>query len=159
MEGESSMIDRFERFSFAISEIYRHWHKIASDELEKYHIKGPYVTYFTTLYRYPEGIPSASLSKLCGRDKSDVSRAISRLKKQGLVEKQGRGGNFYRAKLRLTEDGRKIAEAINERARVAVAMGGKGLTEDERGILYRALEVIAANLQAASREGLPENGV
>ncbi|MBQ6803688.1 MAG: hypothetical protein IJP04_03430 [Clostridia bacterium] len=151
------MIDRFERFSFAISEISRQWHKIAADELEKYHLKGPYATYFTTLYRFPEGIPSARLSELCGRDKSDVSRAVAGLEKQGLVAKEGVGGNFYRAKLRLTEEGKKVAEHINDRARIAVELGGNGLTDEEREIFYHALELIVTNLQALSREGLPDN--
>lgn len=30
------MVDRFERFSFAISEISRCWHKLAAEEMEKY---------------------------------------------------------------------------------------------------------------------------
>ena len=33
------MVDRFERFSFAISEISRCWHKIAAEEMEAYGLK------------------------------------------------------------------------------------------------------------------------
>ena len=35
------MIDRFERFSLAITEVSRYWHKIASGEMEQYGMKGP----------------------------------------------------------------------------------------------------------------------
>ena len=151
------MIDRFERFSLAISEISRYWHKIAADELEKYGLKGPYAVYFTTLYRYPEGMASVRLSELCARDKSDVSRAISAMEKMELAVKDGVGGNFYRARVRLTEKGREVAKQINDRAHLAVEMGGNGLNDEQRENLYDALEIIMNNLQEISRDGLPGN--
>ena len=150
------MVDRFERFSFAISEISRYWHKIAADELEKYGLKGPYAVYFTTMYRYPEGLTSARLSELCARDKSDVSRAIATMEKMKLAVKEAVGGNFYRARVRLTEMGMEVARHINARAHLAVEMGGNGLSDGQREALYAALDIIVNNLQEISRAGLPE---
>ena len=150
------MIDRFEKFSFAISEIHRFWHKIASDEMTKLGLKGPHVVYLVALKRFPEGITAAELSELCGRDKSDVSRAVASMEEIGLVKKQGINQTFYRAKLVLTNEGKRAAAHISQRAGVAVEMGGKGLSEDERKNLYDALELIASNLSAISKEGLPE---
>lgn len=150
------MIDRFEKFSFAISEIHRFWHKIASDEMTKLGLKGPHVVYLVALKRFPEGITAAELSELCGRDKSDVSRAVASMEEIGLVKKQGINQTFYRAKLVLTDEGKRAAAHISQRAGVAVEMGGKGLSEDERKNLYDALELIASNLSAISKEGLPE---
>lgn len=146
------MVDRFERFSFAIYELSRYWHKIAADEMEKYGLKGPYAVYFTTLYRSPEGITAARLCEISGRDKADVSRAISAMEKQGLVVKEG---NQYRALLKLSPAGMQAAQQINQRARVAVELGGKGLTPEHREIFYTAMEQIVANLQILSEEGLP----
>ena len=71
------VIRRFEKFSMAMTEINRYWHKIAADELEKYGLKGPYVVYLTILMRYPDGITAAQLCDLSGRNKADVSRAVS----------------------------------------------------------------------------------
>ncbi|MBE6761933.1 MAG: winged helix-turn-helix transcriptional regulator [Ruminococcaceae bacterium] len=150
------MIDRFEKFSFAISEIHRFWHKIASDEMTKLGLKGPHVVYLVALKRFPEGITAAELSELCGRDKSDVSRAVASMEEIGLVKKQGINQTFYRAKLVLTDEGKRAAAHISQRAGVAVEMGGKGLSEDERKNLYDALELIASNLSAISKDGLPE---
>ena len=147
------MVSRFERFSFAISEIYRHWHKIAADEMEKCGLKGPYAVYFTAMCRFPEGITSAQLAEVCSRDKSDVSRAISLMEKKGLVMKEG---STYRALIKLTDEGNKVADFINERAAHAVNLGGKGLSEDERNQFYNTLELIVSNLQAISQEGLPQ---
>lgn len=145
------MIDRFEKFSAAISEISRYWHKIAADEMERYELKGPYAVYFTTLYRYPEGLTAAKLGEICSRDKADVSRAVAVLEKKELIVKEGTN---YRASLKLTERGREVAALINEKAEAAVSLGGMGLTDAQREIFYRCLERIASNLRELSRKGL-----
>lgn len=145
------MIDRFEKFSAAISEISRYWHKIAADEMERYELKGPYAVYFTTLSRFSEGITAAKLGELCSRDKADVSRAVATLEKKELVAKEGTN---YRAILKLTEQGRRVAEQINKKAEAAVAFGGMGLTDEQRESFYSALDRITANLQELSKKGL-----
>jgi len=145
------MIDRFERFSFSISEIYRYWHRIASDVMEDYGLKGPYAVYFTTMYQYPQGITAARLAELCSRDKADVSRAINLMEEKGLADKEGVN---YRAMLRLTDKGRMVAEQVNEKAMAAVEYGGRGISEGQREVFYNCLETIATNLQLLSREGL-----
>ena len=150
------MINRFEKFSFAISEIHRFWHKIASDEMTKLGLKGPHVVYLVALKRFPKGVTAAELSEMCGRDKSDVSRAVAAMEEKGLLEKQGVNLNLYRARLVLTEEGKRAAAHISKRAGKAVEMGGSGLSEDERKNLYDALEIIASNLSAISKDGLPE---
>ena len=77
------MIERFGRFSFAIFEITRHWHKLASDEMAKYGLKGPHATYLTTLYSFKDGITAPKLCELCGKDKADVSRMMSIMEEKG----------------------------------------------------------------------------
>lgn len=149
------MVDRFERFSYAISEISRCWHRIAGEEMDPYGLNGSSSVYFTTLYRYPAGITAAKLGELCSRDKADVSRTMSLLEKKGIVERQG---SSYRARLQLTEEGRTVAEHINEKASAAVEIASRGLPVEKRVIFYEALELITANLQILSKEGLPSDG-
>ena len=148
------MIDRFERFSFAISEIYRYWHRLASDVMEPYGLKGPSAVYFTTMYQYPDGITAAKLADVCRRDKADVSRALAGMEKMRLIERENVNQNRYRALVRLTEKGREIAEHINIRAKQAVEYGGQDMSDEEREIFYSGLETIANNLQALSKEGI-----
>lgn len=88
------MLDRFERFSFAISEISRCWRKLASEEMLKYGLKSPHATYLTTIYKYPQGITVPQLCEVCGKDKSDASRMLAILEKKGLVEKQSVDGSI-----------------------------------------------------------------
>lgn len=150
------MVDRFERFSYAISEISRYWHKLAADEMEKYGLKGPHSVYLTTMYRYPEGVTAPQICELCGKDKSDVSRMMSIMEKKGLVKKEGVHQNLYRGVFKLTEEGKEAAEHVRQRASLAVEIAGKKLTDEKRTIFYEALESITANLRELSKEGLPK---
>lgn len=148
------MVDRFEKFSFAISEISRCWNRIASAEMEQYGLKGPCVLYLLVIYRHADGITAAKLGEECGRDKADVSRALSLMEKNGLVRRDGE--HPYRARLTLTSEGNKAAEHLKERAATAVLLGGQGLSDEQRFALYEILERIAANLRAVSESGLPD---
>ena len=150
------MIGRFERFSYSISEISRLWHRIAGEEMKKYDLKGSYSVYFTTLYRFPEGLTAAQLVDLCSRDKADVSRAMSLLESKGLVCRIDPDGKTYRAPLALTDQGREIALHINARAKAAVELASHGLPDEKREIFYEALELITTNLQKLSRDGIPQ---
>ena len=149
------MIDRFEHFSCVISDISRYWHKIASEEMAKYGLKGPHAIYLTTMNRNPHGITAAELCELCGKDKADVSRMMTIMESKGLVIREGNKGSLYRAKLKLTETGVKAAEQVSERAALATYMAGKGISEQQRTIFYDTLEQISINLEKISKEGLP----
>ena len=50
------MLNRCARFSLAIAEIDRCWHKLAAEEKAKYDLHSPHAVYLNTLYQYPEGI-------------------------------------------------------------------------------------------------------
>lgn len=143
------MIARFEKFSYAISELSRCWHKIAAEEMKEYDLKGPYAVYFTTLFR-SGGLTASKLSELCGRDKADVSRAISILEKKKLVSKDP----GYRATIRLTKNGEALAESINQKVMAAVSYAGKDLSESDRNTFYTCLDSLVQNLQALSLNGL-----
>jgi DNA-binding MarR family transcriptional regulator len=150
------MIDRFERFSFAISEISRCWHRIAAEEMGRFGLKGPYAVYFTTLSRYPQGISAAQLGELSGRDKADVSRALNFLEDRGFICRDVLPQKAYRAPIRLTEQGQELARQINEKAQIAVEQASAGLTPEKRAVFYEALGLITENLQTLSKNGLPK---
>jgi len=148
------MISRFERFSFAIFEISRYWHKITSGEMAKYGLKGPHSVYLITLYRHPDGITAAKLSELCGKDKSDVSRMMSIMEEKGLVSRNEVNGSNYRALLKLTEKGITAAEFVAERAAKAVELAGGWMSDETRASFYNTLEQIANHMQTISEEGI-----
>ena len=149
------MLNRFERFSFAMFEISRCWHKLAGEEMLRYGLKGPHAVYLVTLAQYTEGITAAQLSELCGRDKADVSRMMSIMEKKGLVIKDNTQPSLYRSLLKLTTEGAAAAEQVCRRALVAVENAGKGLDELKRVVFYESLDLICNNLRQLSRDGLP----
>ena len=150
------MRNRFARFSLAISEISRCWHKLAAEELTKYALNSPHVVYLITLYQQEDGITAARLGELCCKDKADVSRMVSILEQKGLLRKEAAGGNRYRALLKLTDEGKIAAQHLQERAALAVELAGAGLSDSDREVFYRVLERITVNLQTLSKEGLPQ---
>ena len=148
------MMDRFERFSLAISEISRYWHKLTSEEMEKYGLKGPHSVYLLTLNRYPDGLTATQLCEYCAKDKADVSRMMAIMEEKGLVRKEG--ANSYRGVFRLTEAGASAAAYVRQRAGLAVQMAGKDLTDETRTVFYAALASITENLRILSKDGLPQ---
>lgn len=148
------MVDRFKQFSISIFEISRCWHKLASDVMSRYDLKGPYAIYLVVLLDNPDGLTSAQLTELCGRDKADVSRALSVMESSGIVYRDRE--NAYRAKVFLTSKGMGAAEQVCHIASVAVEQGGWGISNEDRTVFYRALTSITQNLNRLSQEGLPE---
>lgn len=146
------MIERFARFSHAIFAVSRCWHKLAAEEMEPYGLKGPHAIYLVAILRSAEGLTCAQLCELSGRDKADVSRAISLMETKGLVQ---RSGNLYRAQIALTPQGTQAAEQICQRASLAVEYAGIGYSEKERDIFWQVLDTIAGNLQSMTKTGIP----
>ena len=149
------MIERFERFSLAIFEISRYWHKLAAEEMAAYDLKGSHAIYLTAMYRCDEGVTAPQLCELCGRDKSDVSRTVAVLQEKGFVTKEEVNRSLYRGLLKLTDQGRAAAEQISRRASLAVELAGAGLSDEARSCFYEALDSITAHLREISKEGLP----
>ena len=146
------MIEKFEIFTLAMSEITSFWAKIATSEMARYGLKGPCAKYFITLLKNPDGITAARLSEICYRDKAEVSRTISALEKKGLVIRETPGGNAYRALIKLTNEGKKAAEEIVKRVDFAVKLGGEGVCEKDRETFFSCLEVVATNLKNYSKK-------
>lgn len=149
------MVERFERFSLSLFELSRCWHRLATEEMRRHGLRSSHATYLTTLLRCEEGLTAPELGRLCGRDKSDVSRMIAILLERGFVTKEEVDGSLYRGRLKLTETGRTAAEQVCRRASLAVEMAGRDLTEAQRAVFYEALTSITANLKILCKEGLP----
>ena len=154
---DSSMIERFEQFSYAINGIYRYILKIERDEMEKYGFRASYALYLAVMSRFPDGLTAARLSDLCDRDKAGISRIVTEMEVNGLITRQSNKDNFYRARLILTEKGREIAEFVQKKAITAVLQAGGDISDENRQIFYECLGIIAANLRKISLEGLQED--
>ena len=150
------MVHRYERFFSSVSGINRCIQKIEGDVMEKFGLRGSYAQYLAVLRRYEQGLTVSQLSDMCMKDKAAVSRAVAEMESKDLIYRQAEGDNLYRAAIQLTDNGKKIAEYVAERATSAVEVAGRGLTESEREAFYKALDLISSNLRDICKKGLPE---
>lgn len=150
------MLSKFEVFTSAISEINQYIHKLERDEMIKYGCKGAFAQYLAAMNRYPDGVTSVELCEICDKDKAAVSRIVSEMEEKGLVVRERENDCLYRARIKLTDSGKEAAEYVLERASVAVAEAGIGLSDEDRRVFYSTLELIASNLHKLSEEGIPE---
>ena len=148
----------FEEFVSFISDINRNIKRIEREEMAKYGLKGPCAQYLAALIKHSEGITAAKLCKICDSDKGAVSRAVTEMESHGLIRREVAGSNagLYRAILKLTDEGRRAAHYVSERAKLAMEAAASGLSEVDREGLYCALERIAANLHDINLKGIPE---
>lgn len=137
------MIDRFQSFVTGITTCYKCIQRIKAAEMTELGLKGTHLLCIFFLHHNPEGLTAATLSQLCAEDKAAISRTISTLKDRGFVEAHGQR---YRAALKLTSSGTKIAAEVDKMIDKWVPIGGDGLTDEERDTFYKVLEHIAGNL-------------
>lgn len=144
------MLSRFHQFSSSIASIYKSILKIEAMEMERYGLKGSHVQCLLAMEQAGEAVTGAQLSVLCEKDKAAVSRSLAELEQKDLVTRQ----SGYRAAVSLTEAGWQVARALEKTAQTAVEMAGGDLTEENRAMLYHALEQIAVRLREMSVEGV-----
>ena len=141
------MIERFEVFASSINRIYRCVQKIKSSKMTEFGLKGTQVMCLVSLMKNQEGFTSAELSNICMEDKGAISRAVSNLEEKGLVVFDEQAGKRrYRAKIRLTEEGRNAAGQIVKIIETSMLQAGNGLSDEEIKIFYKGLDIISDNL-------------
>lgn len=138
------MLQRFETFVTGITVCYKAIQRIKSSEMTEFGLKGTHTMCLFFLRRHPEGLTAASLCQLCSEDKAAISRTLSTLRQKAFVKSEG---SAYRAQWMLTEAGCAVAEKIDDLIEQWVGNGGEGLTDAERDLFYKALDVIAGNLR------------
>ncbi len=148
------MISRFEKFSYLIGELSKLLHKIEGEVLEAIGLKGPYAIYILTIAKYSEGITASELSEICGRDKADVSRAVSALLGGGFAEKITEEGKKYKSLFKLTEKGFSVAKDLRTKADNAVEYASYGVSAEDRMVFYDTLETIYSNMKKMSDFGV-----
>lgn len=153
------MEGRYELLSSSISSMYHDIQKIERVEMARYGLKGPHAQCLLAMKKHPEGITAARLCEICEKDKAAVSRILAELEEAGMILRERRNGSRYRASLLLTEQGKRAAETVVEKARLAVELAGTGFDEGEREVFYRVLSIIAGNLHKLCREGLSRESI
>lgn len=154
------MVSRFEAFSEYIVELNRYIQKIKEVEMNKLRLHAKHTMCLYYLGKYPDGLTSTELTKLCSEDKAAVSRTLTQLENGGFVSRGlPEDKRAYRAVYNLTESGEEIVKRINERVKSVIIGAGTGLSDEQRGELYSSLELILNNLKnylASAEESVPK---
>lgn len=137
------MEDIFEQFTITILKLNKLVQKIKTYEMQEYGLKTIHVMCGYYLKHHPEGLTASDLVRLTLEDKAAISRALRTMLEKGFVIYDPK---TYGAVISLTEEGRKLADSITDKAARAVAAGSYEFTEEERRFFYSALETIAKNL-------------
>ena len=134
----------FENFTITILKLNKLVQKIKNFEMREYGLKTIHVMCVYYLGSRPEGLTASELTKLTLEDKAAISRALKVLHEKGYVSYDP---NKYSAEIRLTDEGKKLANLISKKADKAVSAGSYDFTEKQRNSFYIQLLTIAENLE------------
>ena len=113
----------------------------------KFGLKSFHVSCLYYINKFDDGLTATELCNLCEEDKGAISRSIDYLEKDGYVKYScDDNKKKYRAKIFLTDKGKKIADRLDVITNKAVDIGSEGLNDIDREYLYKCLEMISNNL-------------
>lgn len=135
----------FEEFTISILKLNKLVHRIKLYEMEPFGLQAIHVMCLFYIAHSEDGVTAGDLTRQAMEDKAAVSRAISLLKSKGYVRATDQK---YNSKLRLTEEGKKVAEFIDGAAERAVQAGmDETLTDEKRREFYITLNHIYDKLK------------
>ncbi|MBE6645388.1 MAG: winged helix-turn-helix transcriptional regulator [Ruminococcaceae bacterium] len=150
------MIERFETFTRSITSLTRNIRKIKVSEMAKWNLKSQHVSYI--YYLYERG--AMTLKELCsisGDDKANVSRSIEFLEENGYLVIKERSNKRYKIHYELSALGSEVGCSVFKRVEQIINNASRGISAEERIIMYKCLEQINANLKKMTDEYQREN--
>ncbi len=138
------MQDRFKNFTVLISRASRCIKKLKSIKMTEFNLKGPHA--YCLYYLFVYGSMTASeLCERCNEDKAMLSRSMDYLEENDFIirEKDKR----YRSPIKLTPKGVLVGEKMVQLVNGILEEASKGLSEENRDIMYDSLEIVCNNLE------------
>ena len=139
------MDDRYQSFTVMILKIHRCIQKIKVEETAEYNLKGTHVSCLYYLYKETE-LTETELCDICQEDKSYLSHSLRYLEANGYIFCDSAAKKRYNAPLTLTQKGKELGAFIAQKIDSVFEPASKGITEEERSVLYRCLSRISQNL-------------
>lgn len=147
------MLERFERFTSAISTATKCVVKLKAREVRE---KGLRATHVMTLVSIGKsgarGVTATTIGKYCREDKAGISKDLAALKEKGYIAPLDESKKKYGVRYVLTDVGEALYEKIRDDIREVVLRCGDGVDEAEREIFYRVFDKILDNLLSACEE-------
>ena len=98
------------------------------------------------IYYFPDGCSQKYLCETLSYPKQTISAALTRLEKSGYIHRQKEPDDFRGNVILLTEDGRRKAEQVVGGMRAAELEAFAAMSEEERTVVARGLQVLADRL-------------
>ncbi|MDE7076623.1 MAG: MarR family transcriptional regulator [Clostridia bacterium] len=151
-------MDRFSTFTVLVNRIVRNIHKIKVEEMSRFGLKGTHVSCLYYLYREGKPITASELTVICDEDKAAISRAVDYLSREGYVVCEGTALKKYKSPVVLTQKGIEVSKSVANRVDSILAAASEGLSDEDRAVFYKGLDLISGNLQKIC-DGKEECGV
>ena len=145
------MKDRFETFTVLIAKISRNIKKIKNHGMAAYDLRSSHISCLYYLYS-SDGLTATELCEKCEEDKATISRSLEYLEKNGYITCESKLVKRYKSPLVLTEKGRDAGKKITDKIDLTFDEISAGLTEEERGVLYRSLSIVSDGLEAVVKQ-------
>lgn len=139
-------MERFKTFTLLVSNINRSIRKIKNEEMAEFGLKSPHVSCLYYLYT-EESLTAKELADICDEDKAALSRSIVALEKLGFISCESESKKRYKAPLKLTKEGRVVAERVANKINSVLDFVSDAILEEERVRFYENLNSVCRNLQ------------
>lgn len=144
------MQDRFVEFTISISRLNKLIQKLKSDGMKAFDLKGAYTLCLYQLAENSYGLTSTEIALHCDLDPALVSRTLSHLCKDGIIQKVGAEGKTYHSKYFLTKKGEDIASELKEIIHRIQEVADTGISEEELNVFYSVLNKLLGNFETMS---------
>lgn len=145
------MYDRYKSFTVMILRIQRAIQKIKSEEMAEFNLKIPHVSCIYYLYK-EDSLTATELCDICGEDKSYISHSLKYLEENEYILCKSNAKKRYNAPFYLTEKGRELGFYVANKIDAVLEPAGEGMTDEEREVFYRCLNLIGANLEQVCKK-------
>lgn len=143
---------RFEDFVGIVNALHKEIERIKTAEAARLGLKGADVMCLYYLVKGPDGMTGSELARACDVSRAAVSRTLSHLASEGIVEVDaGSEGSRYRALVRLTEHGRQVTVPLLGIIREVVGEAGHAFDGCDRERVYDVLNETLGRLRCLSR--------
>ncbi len=139
------MNERYETFTRLLISIGRGINKIKTEEMASFGLKSSHFPCIYYLYKM-NSLTAKELCEICEEDKANMSRSIRHLEENGYLCCYSKTLKRYQCQIRLTEKGKAVGKQICEKLDRITDVLGKGLSDEERETLYKAMMIIDGNL-------------
>ena len=144
------MQERFETFTVLINMINRNIRKIKNEEMANYNLRSPHISCLYYLY-ISGGLTSKDLCERCEEDKASISRSLDYLEKNEYIVCRCQSKKRYNSPFELTEKGMQAGKRIADKINAVLDGLSMGISEEDRAIFYRSLNIISENIDNAAK--------